>query len=174
MGSVIGALSGYLGTRSTISSCESWMSSCPFPHWCSPWLWLLLSVQLEQRHSGCGRCDDPKVCQVGRGEALAVKEKQFIAAARASGAKSLWIVFHHILPNCFFFGHYSRNPHPGRDNPHCRFAELHRVRSSTSHARMGSHGQCGAQIPDGSVVVRHVSRTFHLITVIGFTSLEMR
>lgn len=43
----------------------------------------------------------PKFARMVRGEALAVKERQFIAAARASGAGTLWIILHHILPNCF-------------------------------------------------------------------------
>jgi len=42
----------------------------------------------------------PKFARLVRGEALAVKERQFIAAARAAGAKRLWIILHHILPNC--------------------------------------------------------------------------
>jgi peptide/nickel transport system permease protein len=42
----------------------------------------------------------PKFARLVRGEALAVKERQFIAAARAAGAKGLWIILHHILPNC--------------------------------------------------------------------------
>jgi peptide/nickel transport system permease protein len=42
----------------------------------------------------------PKFARLVRGEALAVKERQFISAARAAGARPYWIVLHHILPNC--------------------------------------------------------------------------
>lgn len=42
----------------------------------------------------------PKFARMVRGEALVVKEKQFIAAARSSGAGSLWIIVHHVVPNC--------------------------------------------------------------------------
>jgi peptide/nickel transport system permease protein len=42
----------------------------------------------------------PKFARLVRGEALAVKEMPFIAAARVSGARNRWIIAHHILPNC--------------------------------------------------------------------------
>jgi peptide/nickel transport system permease protein len=42
----------------------------------------------------------PKFARMVRGEALAVKELPFIAAARVSGARNRWIIAHHILPNC--------------------------------------------------------------------------
>ena len=42
----------------------------------------------------------PKFARMVRGEALAVREMQFVAAAKVSGAKDGWIVFHHIIPNC--------------------------------------------------------------------------
>ncbi len=42
----------------------------------------------------------PKFARMVRGEALVVKEKQFIAAARSSGASSLWVIVHHVVPNC--------------------------------------------------------------------------
>jgi peptide/nickel transport system permease protein len=42
----------------------------------------------------------PKFARLVRGEALAVKELPFIAAARVSGARNRWIIAHHILPNC--------------------------------------------------------------------------
>jgi peptide/nickel transport system permease protein len=42
----------------------------------------------------------PKFARLVRGEALAVKEMPFVAAARVSGARNRWIIAHHILPNC--------------------------------------------------------------------------
>ena len=35
-----------------------------------------------------------------RGEALAVREMHYVSAARVSGARHFWIIFHHLLPNC--------------------------------------------------------------------------
>jgi peptide/nickel transport system permease protein len=40
------------------------------------------------------------VARVLRGEVLAVKEKEFVEAARASGATNRRIIVRHILPNC--------------------------------------------------------------------------
>jgi peptide/nickel transport system permease protein len=40
------------------------------------------------------------VARVLRGEVLAVKEKEFVEAARASGASDRRIIVRHILPNC--------------------------------------------------------------------------
>lgn len=42
----------------------------------------------------------PKFARLVRGDALGVKEMQYVAAARVSGAKNGWIIFNHVLPNC--------------------------------------------------------------------------
>lgn len=42
----------------------------------------------------------PKFARMVRGEALAVKEMPFVAAARVSGARPVWIIFNHLIPNC--------------------------------------------------------------------------
>lgn len=42
----------------------------------------------------------PKFARLSRGEALAVKERQYIAAARVAGASNPWIIANHVLPNC--------------------------------------------------------------------------
>lgn len=42
----------------------------------------------------------PKFARLVRGEALAVREMPYIAAARVSGAKDGWIILHHVIPNC--------------------------------------------------------------------------
>ena len=42
----------------------------------------------------------PKFARMVRGEALAVREMHYVSAARVSGARHFWIIFHHLLPNC--------------------------------------------------------------------------
>ncbi len=42
----------------------------------------------------------PKFARLVRGEALAVRELPYIAAARVSGATNGWIIVHHVIPNC--------------------------------------------------------------------------
>ena len=43
----------------------------------------------------------PSYCRVMRGQVLAVKQKDYVEAARASGASDLVIITRHIVPNCF-------------------------------------------------------------------------
>jgi len=40
------------------------------------------------------------IARVVRAQVLALKEQEYIEAARASGASALWIVWRHVLPNC--------------------------------------------------------------------------
>jgi len=40
------------------------------------------------------------IARIVRGQVLSLKEKEFVEAARASGASSWRIIFRHILPNC--------------------------------------------------------------------------
>ena len=102
IGSVIGALSGYLGHKidNLIMRVMDVLLSFP-PLVLALALAAALGPSLNNAILAVAVVMIPKFARLVRGEALAVKEKQFIAAARASGAKSLWIVLHHILPNCF-------------------------------------------------------------------------
>jgi peptide/nickel transport system permease protein len=102
MGSVIGAISGYLGQKidNLIMRVMDVILSFP-PLVLAMALAAALGPSLNNAILAVAFVMIPKFARMVRGEALAVKEKQFITAARASGAKSLWIVLHHILPNCF-------------------------------------------------------------------------
>ncbi len=101
LGAVIGAVSGYLGRRvdDVIMRVMDVVLSFP-PLVLAMALAAALGPSLNNAILAVAFVMIPKFARMVRGEALAVKEKQFIAAARASGAGSLWIVWHHILPNC--------------------------------------------------------------------------
>ncbi len=101
LGAVIGAVSGYLGRRvdDVIMRVMDVVLSFP-PLVLAMALAAALGPSLNNAVLAVAFVMIPKFARMVRGEALAVKEKQFIAAARASGAGSLWIVWHHILPNC--------------------------------------------------------------------------
>ena len=101
LGAVIGALSGYLGHRidNLIMRVMDVVLSFP-PLVLAMALAAALGPSLNNAILAVAFVMIPKFARMVRGEALAVKEKQFIAAARASGAGSLWIVWHHVLPNC--------------------------------------------------------------------------
>ncbi len=101
LGSIIGAVSGYYGgwidnllmrLMDVILSCPSLVLAMA--------LAAALGPSLNNAIMAVSFVMIPKFARLVRGDALAVKEMQFIAAARASGAKNWWIIVHHILPNC--------------------------------------------------------------------------
>jgi peptide/nickel transport system permease protein len=101
-GAVIGAVAGYLGRRvdNLIMRVMDVVLSFP-PLVLAMALAAALGPSLDNAILAVAFVMIPKFARMVRGEALAVKEKQFIAAARASGAGSFWIIRHHVLPNCF-------------------------------------------------------------------------
>jgi len=102
LGALIGAISGYLGKRidNLIMRVMDVILSFP-PLVLALALAAALGPSLNNAILAVAFVMIPKFARMVRGEALSVKEKQFITAARVSGAKSLWIVLNHILPNCF-------------------------------------------------------------------------
>jgi peptide/nickel transport system permease protein len=101
LGAVIGAISGYAGQRidNLIMRVMDVILSFP-PLVLALALAAALGPDLNNAILAVAFVMIPKFARLVRGEALAVKERQFIAAARAAGAKGLWIILHHILPNC--------------------------------------------------------------------------
>ncbi len=102
IGSLIGAASGYLGrgTDNFIMRVMDVILSFP-PLVLAMALAAALGPNLNNAITAVAFVMIPKFARMVRGEALAVKERQFVAAARASGAGSGWIILHHIVPNCF-------------------------------------------------------------------------
>jgi len=101
LGAIIGAISGYVGQRvdNLIMRVMDVVLSFP-PLVLALALAAALGPDLNNAILAVAFVMIPKFARLVRGEALAVKERQFIAAARAAGAKGLWIILHHILPNC--------------------------------------------------------------------------
>jgi peptide/nickel transport system permease protein len=102
LGAVIGAVAGYLGKHADniIMRVMDVILSFP-PLVLAMALAAALGPNLNNAILAVAFVMIPKFARMVRGEALAVKEKQFIAAARASGSGSMWIILHHIIPNCF-------------------------------------------------------------------------
>lgn len=59
-----------------------------------------LGVGLENVMLAVGIVSIPVYARIVRGSVLALKESEFVQAARAAGARDLAIIFRHILPNC--------------------------------------------------------------------------
>jgi peptide/nickel transport system permease protein len=101
LGALTGAISGYVGQRvdNLIMRVMDVILSFP-PLVLALALAAAMGPDLNNAILAVAFVMIPKFARLVRGEALAVKERQFIVAARAAGAKRLWIILHHILPNC--------------------------------------------------------------------------
>jgi peptide/nickel transport system permease protein len=101
IGTIIGAISGFFGRRldNLIMRCMDVILSFPSLVLAMA-LAAALGPSLRNAITAVAFVMIPKFARLVRGEALAVKEKPFIASARVSGARDTWIIFHHIVPNC--------------------------------------------------------------------------
>ncbi len=101
LGSIIGATAGYLGGRldNLIMRCMDVILSFP-----SLVLAMALAAamgpSLNNAILAVSFVMIPKFARMVRGEALAVREMPFVAAAKVSGAGHWWIIRRHVLPNC--------------------------------------------------------------------------
>ena len=101
IGSVIGAVAGYYGGRVDNAIMRLMDIVLSFPSLVLAMaLAAAMGPSLNNAMAAVAFVMVPKFARLVRGEALAVKEAQFVAAARVSGAKNRWIIAHHILPNC--------------------------------------------------------------------------
>lgn len=108
IGLLIGVLSGYLGGR-----VDNILMRFTDVVYAFPELLLFIIMQVAFRDSWFGRVLNGlvllfitlslvswvTVARLVRGEVLAVKQKEFVEAARASGARGWQVVLRHILPN---------------------------------------------------------------------------
>jgi len=101
LGSIIGAVAGYFGGRIDNLIMRTMDIILSFPSLVLAMaLAAAMGPSLTNAVMAVAFVMIPKFARMVRGEALAVKELPFIAAARVSGAKDFWIIFHHLLPNC--------------------------------------------------------------------------
>ena len=101
LGSVVGAVAGYYGGRTDNAIMRLMDIVLSFPSLVLAMaLAAAMGPSLNNAMMAVAFVMVPKFARLVRGEALAVKEAQFVAAAKVSGAKNSWIIAHHILPNC--------------------------------------------------------------------------
>lgn len=100
IGVVYGAVSGYFGGRvdSLMMRFVDVMYALPYI------LFVIILVVMFGRNPvllfvGIGAIEWLTMARIVRGQTLSIKEKEFIEAARASGAKPFAIIMRHIVPN---------------------------------------------------------------------------
>jgi len=101
LGTILGAVAGYVGGKvdDLIMRCLDVVLSFPSLVLAMA-LAAALGPSLRNAILAVAFVMIPKFARLVRGEALAVRERPFIAAAKVSGASHTWIVFHHVIPNC--------------------------------------------------------------------------
>jgi peptide/nickel transport system permease protein len=101
LGTLLGTAAGFLGGAADETIMRALDVLLAFPY-------LLLAIAivsalgpgLENTILAVGIWATPGFARVIRGSVLAVKEQEYVAAARAIGAGSARIVIRHVLPNC--------------------------------------------------------------------------
>ena len=100
VGSIYGAIAGYFGGR-----LDSLMMRFVDVLYSIPYLFILIILLLVTNRSfimlfvGIGLVSWLGMARVVRGQTLALKNREFVEAAVATGVKPLPIVFRHLLPN---------------------------------------------------------------------------
>ena len=102
IGSLLGALAGYFGglldqiimrLTDTLLSIPALLMVMIFVSVIGPSLTSVIVV--------IGLLQWPRTCRLIRGQILAIREEEFVLAARAVGSNSVRIILRHILPNAF-------------------------------------------------------------------------
>jgi peptide/nickel transport system permease protein len=100
IGTVLGALSGYFG-----GFVDAVIQRLTDAVMCFPSLIIIIAAvaiigpSIYNVMIIIGLLTWPTICRIVRGQFLSLREREFVEAARASGAGNLRIIFRHLLPN---------------------------------------------------------------------------
>ncbi|CUH95809.1 putative D,D-dipeptide transport system permease protein DdpC [Propionispora sp. 2/2-37] len=101
LGTVIGSISGYMGGKTDQSIMAVTDIVLSFPSLVLAMaLAAALGPSLYNTMLAVAIVKIPVYTRLVRGQVLALKEKQYVRAARTFGANPFWIVSRHIIPNC--------------------------------------------------------------------------
>lgn len=101
IGTVAGAAAGYLGGKIDNFVMRVMDVILSFPSLLLAMaLAAALGPSLENAILAVAFTQIPKFARLARGEALNIRERLYIKAARVSGFSSPWIIAHHVIPNC--------------------------------------------------------------------------
>ncbi len=101
LGTTLGLISGFFGGRvdGIIMGLTNAMLAFPYLLFAIA-IMSVLGPGLYNVFLALGILAWPRVCRLVRGEVLALKEREFVEAARAGGAGAGRIMTRHLLPNC--------------------------------------------------------------------------
>ena len=101
IGTLVGATAGYLGGRVDNLMMRVMDVILAFPTLVLAMaLAAALGPSLKNAILAVSFVQIPKFARLARGDALDIREKLYIKAARVSGFSSPWIIAHHVIPNC--------------------------------------------------------------------------
>lgn len=101
VGTLIGATAGYLGGRIDNVMMRVMDVILAFPTLVLAMaLAAALGPSLKNAILAVSFVQIPKFARLARGDALDIREKLYIKAARVSGFSAPWIIAHHVIPNC--------------------------------------------------------------------------
>jgi len=103
----------------------------------------------------------PRFARVAHGPTLSIREKEFVMAARATGADDLWILRHHILPNILGGVAGYGQPVDGDSDSHRGEPQLHRARCVASDADVGQHDPRWGEVVDERTLLVDVPGVGH-------------
>ena len=171
-GSLIGAVSGYFGRRTDNIIMRVMDVILSFPSLVLAMaLAAALGPSLNNAILAVAFVMIPKFARMVRGEALAVREMPFIAAARVSGARHYWIILHHLLPNCVNSVIVLATLTLGDTILIAAGLSFIGLGAQPPTPEWGRHDCRGQKIHHGSVVVRGFSRPVHPDHCGGFQHL---
>ena len=101
IGTLIGATAGYIGGRVDNLMMRLMDVILAFPTLVLAMaLAAALGPSLKNAILAVSFVQIPKFARLARGDALDIREKLYIKAARVSGFSAPWIIAHHVVPNC--------------------------------------------------------------------------
>lgn len=101
IGAVIGAACGYLGGRTDNLIMRVMDVILSFPSLVLAMaLAAAMGPSLNSAILAVAFVMIPKFARLARSEAMTIRERQFVAAAKVCGASDTWIILNHVIPNC--------------------------------------------------------------------------
>ncbi len=97
-------------------------------------------------------------CRVVRGEVLSIRERDFVTAAKALGAKDWYVLFRHVVPNTLSQRDGDRDLRHGDRYHHRSEPELSRTRCAGAYPDLGVDAERGPKLYQPRAMAHNLSR----------------